>query len=93
MVSYLELETTIQILSDITNKIYRLIKFLSNSATGINSLTGITRQALVKDLFVSIDLTVPLPISITGLQAHLDLRIEDAIFWLILIGKIGLEII
>ena len=66
MVSYLELETTIQILSDITNKIYRLIKFLSNSATGINSLTGITRQALVKDFFVSIDLTVPLPISITG---------------------------
>jgi hypothetical protein len=66
MVSYLELETTIQILSDITNKIYRLIKFLSNSATGINSLTGITRQALVNDLFVSKDLTKPLPISITA---------------------------
>ena len=44
---HLELETTIQILSDITIKIYRLIKILSNSTSSINWVTGITRQALV----------------------------------------------
>ena len=44
---HLELETTIQILSDITIKIYRLNKILSNSTSSINWVTGITRQALV----------------------------------------------
>jgi hypothetical protein len=81
----LELETTIQVLGDISIKIYRLIKILSNSTASINWLTGITRQALVKGFFPSIGSAKFLPISISGKKSHVDLRIEEFMLWLILI--------
>jgi hypothetical protein len=79
-------------LGDITIKIYRLIKILSNSTASINWLTGITRQALVKGFFFPVGIAKILPISITGQQSHVDLRIEEFMSWfiLILLGNIGL---